>query len=275
VELIDSHAHLEFPQFDEDREAMLERARAAGVVGIAAIGSGSGPAQLEAALPFAASHDWIWATIGIHPHEASEATEEHFTRLAGLARHPRVIAWGEIGLDYHYDHSPRDVQKRVFSRQLEMAREARLPVILHCREAWADTLEIFEREWAATGLGGIFHCFTGTMEEARRGLDMGFLISFAGNVTYPKSEPLRQVARQLPADRMLIETDSPFLPPQGHRGRRNEPAFVLEVAKTLANVRDLSTEEFAGITAANFRRFFRLEAPATGRRAMEGSSSLS
>jgi TatD DNase family protein len=275
LELIDSHAHLEFPQFDEDREAMLERARAAGVVGIAAIGSGSGPAQLEAALPFAASHDWIWATIGIHPHEASEATEEHFTRLAGLARHPRVIAWGEIGLDYHYDHSPRDVQKRVFSRQLEMAREARLPVILHCREAWADTLEIFEREWAATGLGGIFHCFTGTMEEARRGLDMGFLISFAGNVTYPKSEPLRQVARQLPADRMLIETDSPFLPPQGHRGRRNEPAFVLEVAKTLANVRDLSTEEFAGITAANFRRFFRLEAPATGRRAMEGSSSLS
>ena len=273
--LVDTHTHLEFAQFDADREAMLDRARAAGVVGITAIGSGSGPGQLEAALPFAQSHDWIWATIGIHPHEAAEATEEHFVRLAGLARHPRVIAWGEIGLDYHYDHSPRDVQKQVFSRQLEMAGQARLPVILHCREAWDDTLEIFEREWAQTGLGGIFHCFTGTLEEARRGLDMGFLISFAGNLTYPKSEPLRQVARQLPADRLLIETDSPFLPPQGHRGKRNEPAFVLEVAKTLANVRDLSTEEIGAITAANFRRFFRLEAPPIGRPAMEGSSSLS
>jgi TatD DNase family protein len=275
LELIDSHAHLEFPQFDDDRQAMLDRARAAGVVGIAAIGSGSGPAQLEAALPFAEEHDWIWATIGIHPHEAAEATEEHFARLAGLARHPKVIAWGEIGLDYHYDHSPRDVQRRVFSRQLEMAREARLPVILHCREAWDDTLGIFEREWARTGLGGIFHCFSGTLEEARRGLDMGFLISFAGNLTYPKSEPLRQVARQLPADRLLIETDSPFLPPQGHRGKRNEPAFVLEVAKTLANVRDLTAEEIGAITAANFRRLFRLEAPPIGRPAMEGSSSLS
>jgi TatD DNase family protein len=275
VELIDSHAHLEYSQFDEDRQAMLDRARAAGVVGIAAIGSGSGPAQLEAALPFAAAHDWIWATIGIHPHEAAEATEEHFAQLAGLARHPKVIAWGEMGLDYHYDHSPRDVQKRVFSRQLELAREARLPVILHCREAWDDTLEIFEREWAPTGLGGIFHCFTGTIDQARRGLDMGFLISFAGNLTYPKSEPLRQVARELPADRLLIETDSPFLPPQGHRGKRNEPAFVLEVAKTLANVRDLSAEEIGAITAANFRRFFRLEASPIGRPAMEGSSSLS
>jgi TatD DNase family protein len=275
VELIDSHAHLEYPQFDEDRQAMLDRARAAGVVGIAAIGSGSGPAQLEAALPFAEAHDWIWATIGIHPHDAAEATEEHFARLAGLARHPKVIAWGEIGLDYYYDHSSRDVQKRVFSSQLEMAREARLPVILHCREAWDDTLEIFEREWAPTGLGGIFHCFTGTIDQARRGLDMGFLISFAGNITYPKSEALRQVARQLPGDRLLIETDSPFLPPQGHRGKRNEPAFVLEVAKTLANVRDLSAEEIGSITAANFRRFFRLEASPIGRPAMEGSSSLS
>ncbi len=275
MELIDSHAHLDFPQFDEDRDAMLERARQAGIVGIATIGSASGLDQLDAALPFAEAHDWIWATIGIHPHEAAEATEEHFLRLAGLARHPEVIAWGEIGLDYHYEDPPRPVQQRVFARQLELAAEARLPVILHCREAWTDALEILENEWAPTGLAGILHCFTGSLEEARRGIAMGFLVSFAGNLTYPKSEPLRQVARQLPADRLLIETDSPFLPPQGHRGKRNEPAFVVEVAKTLANVRDLSTEEIARITTANFRRFFRLEEAAAGRPATEDLSSPS
>jgi TatD DNase family protein len=275
LELIDSHAHLEFEQFNEDRPAVLQRAREAGVVGIAAIGSGSGPGQLEAAIPFAEAHDWIWATIGIHPHEAREATGEHFERLVALSRHPRVIAWGEIGLDYHYEHSRRDVQQQVFRRQLELARSARLPLILHCREAWPDALEMLERDWGPSGLGGIFHCFTGTIEEARRGLDMGFLVSFAGNLTYPKAEPLRQVARQLPAERLLIETDSPFLPPQGHRGRRNEPAFVVEVAKTLASVRDLSTEEIARITAANFRRFFRLEAHSAGGPATEASPSSS
>jgi TatD DNase family protein len=275
LELIDSHAHLEFEQFNEDRQAMLDRAREAGVAGIAAIGSGSGPGQLEAAIPFAEAHDWIWATIGIHPHEAREAVDKHFERLVALSRHPRVIAWGEIGLDYHYEHSQREVQQQVFRRQLELARAARLPVILHCREAWPDALEMLERDWGSSGLGGIFHCFTGMIEEARRGIDMGFLVSFAGNLTYPKAEPLREVARQVPAERLLIETDSPFLPPQGHRGRRNEPAFVVEVAKTLASVRDLSTEEIARITAANFRRFFRLEADSAGGPATEASPSSS
>jgi TatD DNase family protein len=148
-------------------------------------------------------------------------------------------------------------------------------VVLHCRDAWPDALEILEREWAPSGLGGIFHCFTAGMEEAKRGLEMGFLVSFAGNLTYKKSEPLRQVARQLPLDRILVETDSPFLPPEGRRGKRNEPAFVVEVAKTLANVRDLSIEEIARKTAANFRRFFRLETPANSRPATEGAPSLS
>jgi TatD DNase family protein len=275
VELIDSHAHLDFPEFDEDRDAMLERARQAGVQGIATIGSASGLECLDAALPFAREHDWIWATIGIHPHEAAEAGEEHFARLAGLARHPRVIAWGEIGLDYHYGDPPRQVQQRVFRRQLELAREANLPIILHCRDAWADALEILEKEWAPGGLGGIFHCFSASLEEARHGIEMGFFVSFAGNLTYPKSEPLRQVARQLPADRLLIETDSPFLPPQGRRGKRNEPAFVVEVAKTLANVRDLAIEEIARMTTANFRRFFRLEGVSSVRPAPEDSSSSS
>ena len=260
MEIIDSHAHLEFPQFDVDRDAVLDRARAAGVETLLAIGSGTGPHQLNAAIPFAEEHDWIFATVGIHPHEAKLATEEHFERLDVLARHPRVIAWGEIGLDYYYDHSPREVQAEVFRRQLRQAREAKLPVIIHCRDAWADCLEMLERDWRSSGLGGILHCFTGTLKDARRGLDMGFLVSFAGNVTYPKMQHLRDVARELPLDRMLTETDSPFLPPQARRGKRNEPAFVVEVAQALANVRNLRSDEVAAATAANFRTFFRLGA---------------
>jgi TatD DNase family protein len=265
LQIIDSHAHLEFAQFDEDRAAMLERARAAGVQTLLAIGSGTSPAErLDAAIPFAEQHDWIYATVGVHPHDANVATEEHFTRLDELARHPRVIGWGEMGLDYYYDHSPRDVQKQVFRRQLAQARAAKLPVIIHCRDAWDDCLEILEQDWRSTGIGGIFHCFTGTLEEARRGLEMGFLISFAGNVSYPKNQPIRDVARELPLEKMLIETDSPFLAPQGRRGKRNEPAFVVEVAQTLANVRNLPADEVAAATAANFRRLFRLGAGGSG-----------
>jgi TatD DNase family protein len=264
MQIIDSHAHLEFSQFDEDRAAMLERARAAGIETLLAIGSGTSPAErLDSAIPFAEQHDWIYATIGIHPHDANAATEDHFARLDELARHPRVIGWGEMGLDYHYDHSPRDVQQNVFRRQLGQARAAKLPIVIHCRDAWDDCLAILEDEWRASGIGGIFHCFTGTIAEARRGLDMGFLISFAGNVTYPKMQHLRDVARELPLENMLTETDSPFLPPQGRRGKRNEPAFVVEVAQSLANVRNLPPEQVAATTAANFRRFFRLGAPDT------------
>jgi TatD DNase family protein len=262
LELIDSHAHLEFAQFDADREEMLARARAAGVATLLAIGSGSGPVRLDAAIPFAETHDWIYATIGVHPHEAKLATEEHFARLDELARHPRVIAWGEIGLDYFYDHSPKDVQHAVFRRQLEQARAARLPIVIHCRDAWADCLAILEEAWRSSGLGGIMHCFTGSLEEARRSLAMGFVVSFAGNVTYPKSQNLRDVARELPLESLLIETDSPFLAPQGLRGKRNEPANVAEVARTLASVRNLAASEMASITAGNFRRFFKLSGEA-------------
>jgi TatD DNase family protein len=258
VELIDSHAHLDFPQFDADRAAMLERAREAGVQTVLAIGSGPGPEKLDAALPFAEQHDWIYATVGIHPQEAKLATEAHFEQIDRLAHHPRVIAWGEVGLDYHADYSPRDVQQRIFRRQLEQARAAKLPIVVHCREAWPDCLAVLEQDWRASGLGGILHCFSGTLDEAHMGMAMGFLVSFAGNLTYPKAKNLRDVARELPLDRLLIETDAPFLAPQPHRGKRNEPAYVAEVARTLASVRDLAAEEIAAVTAANFRGFFRL-----------------
>ena len=260
-ELIDSHAHLDFKDFDADRAEMLERARQAGVRNILAIGSAAGPDHLDAALPFARQHDWIYASVGIHPHEAKLAEEQHFASLSTLAQDARVIAWGEIGLDYHYDHSPRDVQHTVFRRQLELARVARKPVIIHCREAWDDCLAILEQDWRGTGLGGILHCFGGTPDDARRGLALGFRISFAANITYPKAQNLRDVARDLPLDCLLIETDSPFLAPQGRRGKRNEPAFVLEVARTLASVRNLPVEEIASLTAANFRGLFGLNSP--------------
>ena len=261
MELIDSHTHIDFPQFDEDRDAMLQRAREAGVQALLAIGTGPGPAKLDAALPYAEQHDWIYTSVGIHPHEAKEATPEHFSQLSQLARHPKVIAWGEIGLDYFYDHSPRDVQANVFQTQMELAHSAKLPIIIHCRDAWDDCLALIEQHWKHTGIGGILHCFTSTLDHAKRGLDMGFLISFAGNSTYPKAQSIRDVAKVLPVDRVLIETDAPFLAPQPFRGKRNEPAYVAEVAKTLANVRNLPPEEIAATTASNFRRFFGIASP--------------
>jgi TatD DNase family protein len=262
MELIDSHAHIDFPQFAEDREAMLDRARAAGVTALLAIGTGPGPEKLDAALPFAEQHDWIYATVGVHPHEAKEVTPQHLEQLATLAKRPGVIAWGEIGLDYHYDHSPREIQTRVFRKQMALAREAKLPIIIHCREAWSDCLNLIEEDWRSSGLAGILHCFSSTLEDAKRGVEMGFLISFAGNSTYPKAQNLRDIAKALPLENLLIETDAPYLAPQPYRGKRNEPAYVAEVARTLASVRNLPAEEVAATTAANFRRFFHLTKPA-------------
>ena len=261
MQLIDSHAHIDFPQFDTDRDAMLARARTAGVTTLLAIGTGPGPEKLDAALPYAEANDWIYTTIGVHPHEAKEVTATHLDTLARLAQHPKVIAWGEIGLDYFYDHSPRDLQERVFRQQMELARVAKLPIIIHCRDAWNDCLALLDEVWKTTGLGGVLHCFTSTLEDAYRGIDMGFLVSFTANVTYPKAQNIRDVAKALPLEKVLIETDSPYLAPQPVRGKRNEPAYVAEVAKALANVRDLGTEETASVTAANFRRFFHVAHP--------------
>ena len=261
MELIDSHAHIDFPQFAEDRDAMLERARAAGLTTLLAIGTGPGPEKLDSALPFAEQHEWIYATVGVHPHEAKEVKPEHLDELAKLAKHPKVIAWGEIGLDYHYDFSPRDAQHGVFREQMALARHAKLPIVIHCREAWSDCLRLIEEEWKSSGLGGILHCFSSTLEDAKRGIEMGFLISFAGNSTYPKAQNLRDLAKALPLENLLIETDAPYLAPQPYRGKRNEPAYVAEVARTLASVRDLPAEELAARTAENFRRFFHLARP--------------
>jgi TatD DNase family protein len=273
MDLIDSHAHVDVADYDADREEMLGRAQAAGVGTLLAIGNGPELEKLGAAVSLAQTHDWIYASAGIHPHEAKHATDEHYAELERLAHLPRVIAWGEIGLDYHYDYSPRDVQAQVFRRQLALARAAKRPVIIHCREAWPDCLKILDEDWRDSGLGGIFHCFAGTLEEARRGMDMGFLISFAGNVTYPKAQNLRDVAKEIPLDRLLVETDSPFLAPQPYRGRRNEPAYVAEVARTIANVRNLPATQVAEMTSGNFRRFFGLDQSGARAGAVRGGVS--
>jgi TatD DNase family protein len=261
---VDSHAHLEMTQFDGDRGQVLERARAAGIETIVAIGSGTGPGSLACGIELAEREDWILATIGIHPHEAKLATDADFAEMEQLARHSKVIAWGEIGLDYYYDHSPREVQAAVFVRQMELARAAGLPIVIHCRpsegsdNAWQDCLQLIEEHWAGSGLGGVLHCFTGQREHMRAALDMGFIISFAGNVTFAKAQNIREAAREAPLERMFIETDSPFLAPVPHRGKRNEPAFVVEVARQIADLRGLSREEVGQRTSQNFYDFFKL-----------------
>lgn len=250
------------PQFDADREAVFARAREAGVEALVAIGSGTGPGSLDCGIRFAEQYDWVYATVGIHPHEAKLAEESDFAELEKLARHKRVIAWGEIGLDFYYDHSPHETQRAVFVRQMEMARAVKLPIVIHCRpsdgseSAWEECLELIREHWAPAGLGGILHCFTGSTEHMRRALDMGFLISFAGNVTFAKAEGIRQAAREVPIDRMLIETDAPFLAPVPHRGKRNEPAFVKEVARRIGELRGMAPEEVGVRTGENFYWFF-------------------
>jgi TatD DNase family protein len=251
-------------QFDADREQVILRARDAGVENIVAIGSGTGPGSLDCGIRLAEKYEFIYATIGIHPHEAKLTTDADFEELSLLANRPKIIAWGEIGLDYFYDHSPRDVQKQVLLRQLELARAAKLPVVIHCRpsdgsdNAWQDCLSLLEQHWGASGLRGILHCFTGTWPHAKRALDFGFMISFAGNITFPKAQQIRETAMQVPPDRILIETDSPFLAPVPHRGKRNEPAFVKEVARQIGELRGISTEEAGFQTANNFYNFFKL-----------------
>ena len=274
---IDSHAHLDGPRFDPDRAEAIARARAAGVSTILAIGIGEGPGTLDCAVKLAAQYDFIYATTGIHPHEAAKATDADFAQLEQLARAPKVIACGEIGLDYYYDHSPRDIQKNVFIRQMEIARAAKLPIVIHCRDAdkssdksniddkigdnnkdnaWDDCLFLIDQHWKPTGLGGILHCFTSTWLHAKRALDMGFLISFAGNITFPKAQQIRDSAKEVPLDRILIETDCPFLAPVPYRGKRNEPAYVIEVGRQLAELRGTMPEEIGVRTTENFRRLF-------------------
>jgi TatD DNase family protein len=261
---VDSHAHLDGKQFDSDRDAVIARAREVGVQTMVAIGNGDGPPTLDAGIQLAEKHSFMYATIGIHPHEARLADEAAYQTMEQLARHPKVIAWGEMGLDYHYDHSPRETQKVVFARQMELAATAKLPIVIHCRpsdgsdNAWEDCLGMIEAQWAARGLGGILHCFTGNWTQAKRALDMCFMISFAGNLTFPKAQQIRDAALEVPLDRILIETDSPYLAPVPHRGKRNEPAFVKETARRLGELRGLSIDEIGEQTSRNFYNFFKL-----------------
>jgi len=261
---VDSHAHLDGKQFDSDREQVIERARAAGVRTMVAIGNGDGPPQLDAGVQLAEKYPFVYATIGVHPHEARLASEHVYSEMERLARHPKVIAWGEIGLDYFYDHSPRDTQKEVFVRQMELAGAAKLPIVIHCRpsenteNAWEDCLQLIEEQWAPKGVGGILHCFTGTWIHAKRALDVGFMVSFAGNMTFPKAQQIRDAALQVPLDRILIETDCPYLAPLPYRGKRNEPAYVIETARKLGELRGLSMEEAGELTSHNFYNFFKI-----------------
>lgn len=254
--LIDSHCHIDLPQFDADREAVVERARAAGVDAFLLVGGVDEQQGHRRALCVADALGKP-ASAGMHPHEARLWTDAADDELRGLAREGRLAAIGEIGLDFHYDHSPRAVQREVFRRQVRLAREVGLPIIVHTREADDETATLLEEEHAGD-LGGVIHCFTGGEELARRALALGFYLSFSGIVAFPRSETIQAVARTAPLERVLIETDAPFLAPPPHRGKRNEPAFVVEVARKLAQLRGTSIDIVAAATRANFERLFSL-----------------
>jgi len=227
------------------------------------IGTGEGPPDLEAAIRLAERHDFVYATVGVHPHDARKATPETFDRLAALCEHPKVPALGEMGLDYHYDNSPREAQREVFVRQMEIARQARKPIVIHTRDAWQDTSELLAAHWRGSGLGGIMHCFSGDAAQAKQSLDLGFHISFAGVLTFSRAEDLRKTAAALPLERLLVETDAPYLTPAPFRKiRRNEPCYVVETARKLAEIRNLALEEVGAATSRNFLRLFDLPAPA-------------
>ncbi len=252
--LADSHAHIDDERFDADREEVVARALAAGVSLIVNIGADMASSARSVAL--AETYPGIYAAVGMHPHDSQDMQETDYLQLERWTTHPKVVAIGEIGLDYHYDLSPRPVQKEVFLRQLDLARKTGKPFIIHEREAHADMMDIIRN--AARGLNGVFHCFSGSVETAREYLKMGFYISVAGPVTFPKSVKTKEVAKAVPLDRLLVETDSPYLTPQPFRGKRNEPAYVRLVAEEIAGLRNIPLEELAAATTANVRRLFNI-----------------
>lgn len=257
---VDSHAHIDGPEFDADREDVIQRAHAAGVTKILNVGTGDPHSDaFERAVELGRSHANIYTAIGTHPHDArhyDDAAEQKTKTLIQTGE--RVVAWGEIGLDFHYDNSPRDVQIEVFKRQLRAARELNLPVIIHTREAEPETIGILQTGYADASRRGVFHCFSGSAELAKHALELGFMISFSGIVTFKKADELRSIARNVPLDHLLIETDCPYLTPAPHRGKRNEPAYVVEVGRCLAGLHGLPVEELAHISTENFTRFFGL-----------------
>jgi TatD DNase family protein len=258
LNLIDSHCHLDDAQFNGDRAAVIERARQAGIKYMLAIGTGEGPPDLQAAVRLADSQPFIYASAGLHPNDAAKVDLDTFKSLESLLKHPKVKALGEIGLDYHWG-VPKETQAPIFIRQLEIAANAKMPVIIHTRDAWVDTIDILRTRWKPTGLPCVMHCFTGNSEAARECLELGFHLAFGGVTTFPKAAEIREAARITPADRLLLETDSPYLAPVPHRGKRNEPSFIIHTAEIIAGVRSTTVEELAAQTTANFERLLRLE----------------
>lgn len=257
--LIDSHCHLDEPRFQPDRDTVIERALAAGVTRMVTIGASGAMQANYDALALAARHSGVFATVGIHPHEAGSVSAEVLDEIARLARMPKVVAVGETGLDYYYDNSPRCAQQAVFRQFIQLARAVALPLVVHLRDAYDDALAILRQEHAAD-VGGVIHCFSGDRGAARHFLDLGFELSFSGIVTFKHADELRAVTRMVPADRFLLETDAPFLAPVPYRGKRNEPAYVVHTAAAVAAVRQQRLEDIAALTRANTERRFRLPA---------------
>jgi TatD DNase family protein len=274
--LIDSHAHLDSERYTDDRAAMLTRAWEAGIGTVLSIGIGEHAFGMDGALKLCrefnpqsaqgARFPRLYASAGVYPHNTPEADDAVLAKLDSLLAEPEVIACGEIGLDYYHEGAPHNIQRAGLIAQLEIAAARKRPILIHCRgtnestDAWDDLLLILEENWRPTGLGGVMHCFGGGWEQARRSLDLGFLVSFAGNLTYPKAQPLREVAARIPLDGILVETDAPWLTPAPDRGKRNEPAFVTRTAHSLADLLGVSDEEIASATTKNFLRLFRLGA---------------
>ncbi len=266
--LIDSHAHVDSPRYAGDREEMLRRAAEAGVGAVLAIGIGEGPAEMGQARDLCRQFNGqtgmprLYASAGIYPHNTPEADDGALAKLDSLLAEPEVIACGEVGLDYYHEGAAHAIQRAGLVRQLEIAASRKRPILIHCRprdgtqDAWQDLFVVLEAHWRHTGLGGIMHCFGGEWEQARRSIDLGFLISFAGNITYPKAQPLRDVAARVPLASLLVETDAPWLAPAPHRGKRNEPALVTHTAGRLAELHGLTVDEIGSVTTKNFFRLF-------------------
>jgi TatD DNase family protein len=253
--LFDTHAHLNAKEFDEDRDEVITRARENGVSTIVNIGFNA--ETIPTCLELAERYDFIYAVVGWHPQDAKDMTDEHLEWLEELSRHPKVVGLGEMGLDYYWDTSPRDVQAEVFRKQIRLARKLQMPIVIHNRDAHQDVITILREEKAAE-VGGIMHCFSGSWETAKMALDMNFYISFGGPLTFKNAKQPKEVAAKVPIERLLIETDCPYLTPHPFRGKRNETGYVRYVCEEMANIRGLSYEEMAAITAENARRLFRL-----------------
>ena len=255
--LIDSHAHIQGKEYADEREAIIARACQAGVEKIIAVGGAGDMTSNAEAVALAESFPNIYATVGMHPHDAKDVGAKHLAKLKELAAHLKVVAVGETGLDYYYSHSPHDVQRRVFGQFIQMARETDLPIVVHERDAAQEAAELLRSEGSGK-LRGVIHCFTGNYEAACAYLDLGFYLSFTGIITFKNAEPLREVVQKVPLERMLVETDSPFLTPAPHRGKRNEPAYVRFVAGTIAEIKGITLEKVAQVTTKNVQNLFKI-----------------